>query len=107
MWDVSDLDDPILVKEHVGVAKAIDHNLYVKGNRMYQANYTSGLRILDVTDPRNPREVGYLDTHPGDDGKPSFAGAWSVYPYFKSGTIVVTSIGEGVFFVRDRTQTVP
>jgi choice-of-anchor B domain-containing protein len=107
VWDVSDLDDPILVKEHVGVAKAIDHNLYIKGNRMYQANYTSGLRILDVSDPRNPREVGYLDTHPGDDGKPSFAGAWSVYPYFKSGTVVVTSIGEGVFFVRDRTQTVP
>lgn len=107
VWDVSDLDDPILVTEHVGVAKAIDHNLYVKGNRMYQANYTSGLRILDVTNPRDPREVGFFDTHPGDDGKPSFAGAWSVYPYFKSGTIVVTSIGEGVFFVRDRTQTVP
>lgn len=107
VWDVSDLDDPVLVTEHVGVAKAIDHNLYVKGNRMYQANYTSGLRILDVTNPRDPREVGFFDTHPGDDGKPSFAGAWSVYPYFKSGTIVVTSIGEGVFFVRDRTQTVP
>ncbi|MBL0178520.1 MAG: choice-of-anchor B family protein [Gemmatimonadetes bacterium] len=107
VWDVSDLDDPVLVTEHVGVAKAIDHNLYVKGNRMYQANYTSGLRILDVTNPRDPREVGFFDTHPGDDGKPSFAGAWSVYPYFKSGTIVVTSIGEGVFFVRDRTSTVP
>ncbi len=107
VWDVSDLDDPILVKEHVGVTKAIDHNLYIKGNRMYQANYTSGLRILDISNPRDPREVGFLDTHPGDDGTPSFAGAWSVYPYFKSGTVVVTSIGEGVFFVRDRTQTVP
>ncbi len=107
VWDVSDLDDPVLVTQFVGTTRAIDHNLYVKGNRMYQANYTSGLRILDITNPREPREVGFFDTHPGDDGKPSFAGAWSVYPYFKSGTIVVTSIGEGVFFVRDRTQTVP
>ncbi len=107
VWDVSDLDDPVLVKEHVGTSRAIDHNLYVKGNRMYQANYTSGLRILDISDPRNPREVGFMDTHPGDDGSPSFNGAWSTYPYFKSGTIIVTSIGEGVFFVRDRTEAVP
>jgi len=104
VWDVADLSDPVLVKEHVGVAKAIDHNLYIKGDRMYQANYSSGLRILDISDPRNPKEVGFLDTHPGDDGRPQFEGAWSVYPYFKSGTVVVTSIGEGVFFVRDRTR---
>ncbi len=107
VWDLADLGDPILIKEFVGVTKAIDHNLYVKGNRIYEANYTSGLRILDISDPRNPREAGFFDTHPGDDGTPSFAGAWSVYPFFKSGTIIVTSIGEGVFFVRDRTQTVP
>jgi choice-of-anchor B domain-containing protein len=106
VWDVQDLTDPVLVKEHVGTTKAIDHNLYVKGDRMYQANYTSGLRILDISDPRNPKEVGFLDTHPGDDGRPSFSGSWSVYPYFKSGSIVVTSIGEGVFFVKDRTRTV-
>lgn len=106
VWDVQDLTDPVLVKEHVGTSKAIDHNLYVKGDRMYQANYTSGLRILDVSDPRNPKEVGFLDTHPGDPGTPTFNGAWSVYPYFKSGSIVVTSIGEGVFFVKDRTRRV-
>jgi choice-of-anchor B domain-containing protein len=106
VWDVQDLTDPVLVKEHVGTTKAIDHNLYVKGDRMYQANYTSGLRILDISDPRNPKEVGFLDTHPGDDGRPSFSGSWSVYPYFKSGAIVVTSIGEGVFFVRDRTRPI-
>jgi len=106
VWDVQDLSDPVLVKEHVGTSRAIDHNLYVKGDRMYQANYTSGLRILDVSDPRNPKEVGFLDTHPGDTGAPSFDGAWSVYPYFKSGSIVVTSIGEGVFFVKDRTRRV-
>lgn len=106
VWDLADLSDPVLVKEHVGVSKAIDHNLYVKGDRMYQANYSSGLRILDVADPRNPKEVGFMDTFPGDDGRPQFTGAWSVYPYFKSGTIVVTSIGEGVFFVKDRSRKV-
>ena len=28
-------------------AESIDHNMYTKGQRMYQANYRSGLRILD------------------------------------------------------------
>src|SRR5690606_25815898 len=106
VWDLADLDDPVLLTQHVGVTKAIDHNLYVKGNRMYQANYESGLRILDISDPINPREVGYLDTTP--EGTTSqMSGTWSNYPYFSSGTIVVTSIGEGLFLVRDRTQSVP
>ena len=106
VWDLADLDDPILLKEHVGETKAIDHNMYIKGNRLYQSNYTAGLRILDISDPANPREVGYLDTFPANDNA-AFAGTWSNYPYFKSGTIVVTSSGEGLFLVRDRTQAVP
>jgi len=36
---------------------------------------------------------------PGDD-EPGFRGAWSNYPYFPSGTIVVSSIGEGLFVLR-------
>jgi len=106
IWDLQDLDDPVLVKEWVGTTPATDHNLYIKGNRMYQANYQAGLRILDISDPANPREVGYLDTTP--EGTTSqMSGTWSNYPYFSSGTIVVTSIGEGLFLVRDRTQSVP
>lgn len=106
IFDLADLDDPILVKEFVGTRKATDHNLYIKGNRMYQANYNAGLRILDISDPTNPREVGFLDTAPGEDN-PNMDGAWSNYPYFASGTIIVTSTSQGLFLVKDRTQVVP
>lgn len=106
VWDLADLSDPILVKEHIGNTRAIDHNLYVLGDRMYQANYNAGMRILDISDPRNPKEVGFIDTTPGGDNLPMFIGAWSIFPYFDSGTIVLTSIGEGVFFVKDRTKRV-
>ncbi len=99
IWDVSDLDDPQLVKEYMLSTESIDHNLYVKGNMMYQANYTSGLRILDITDPANPVEWGHFDTTPNEEGI-SFGGAWSTYPYFKSGVIPVTSIGEGLFLLK-------
>ncbi|MGD8496308.1 MAG: choice-of-anchor B family protein [Gemmatimonadales bacterium] len=101
IFDVSDLEDPILVKEHMGETFTIDHNLYIKGDLMYQSNYVSGLRILDISDPENPVEVGYFDTVP-DNESVVFDGSWSNYPFFDSGTVVVTSGREGVFFVQKR-----
>ena len=45
--------------------------------------------------------VAHLDTTPtGEEDAPGFNGSWSNYPFFKSGTIVVSSIGEGVFLVQ-------
>ncbi len=100
VWDIEDLDDPVLAKEFIGTTEASDHNLYVRGRYMYQSNYVSGLRIIDVADPENPVEVGYFDTVPwGADG-PGFAGSWSNYPYFESGNILVSSMREGLFILR-------
>ena len=101
IWDVSDLDDPVLVKEHFGETFTIDHNLYIVGDLMYQSNYVSGLRVLDISDRENPREVGFFDTVPWDESV-VFDGSWSNYPFFASGTIVVSSGKEGVFFLRYR-----
>ncbi|HEX9894239.1 MAG TPA: choice-of-anchor B family protein [Gemmatimonadales bacterium] len=100
IWDVSDLDDPVLAGQYISSNRASDHNLYVKGNLMFQSNYSSGLRILDISDPKNPKPVGNFDTNPVGVDVPGFTGSWSNYPYFKSGTIVVTSIQEGLFLVR-------
>jgi choice-of-anchor B domain-containing protein len=100
IFDVSDLDDPVFVRAYVAPNRAIDHNLYIHGNLMYQSNYASGLRILDVSDPANPRPAGFFDTRPVGPDEPEFTGSWSNYPFFRSGTIVVTSIGEGLFLLR-------
>jgi choice-of-anchor B domain-containing protein len=105
IWDVTDLDDPVLLTEYFGPTKAADHNLYVNGNLVYQANYDSGLRIVDITNIAEPQEVGFFDTVPHGADEPSFRlGAWSVYPYFKSGVIVVSSGGEGLFVLRYQPQ---
>ena len=104
VWDITDLEDPVLVKEYMGETEASDHNLYVRGNYMYESNYVSGLRIIDISDPTNPREVGHFDTVPWGENAPGFAGSWSNYPYFQSGIVVVTSMREGVFIVRFRGQ---
>ena len=107
IYDVSDLDDPILVEEYLGPNGASDHNLYIKGDLMYQSNYVSGLRVVDISDRLNPREVGAFDTLPWGDDVAGFAGSWSNYPYFKSGNIVVTSVREGVFVVRKADEPLP
>ncbi len=101
IFDLSDLDEPVVSGEYIAPDNAIDHNLFVRENIMYQTNYVSGLRLLDVSDPENPVEVGWFDTVPyGPNDNSPVLGAWSNYPYFKSGVIVVTSGREGVFFLK-------
>ena len=106
VWDLTDLENPRLAKEHIGEATSSDHNLYVLGNQVYQANYMSGLRILDIEDRENPKEVSFFDTDPYRQTQPGYSGAWSVYPYFKSGAIVVNSIEQGLFIVKQSPRTV-
>jgi len=101
--DVADLEDPIVVSEYLGTTSATDHNLYIKGDRMYQANHLAGLQILDISDRENPVEVGRFDTTPYEGGNPpGFSGAWTAYPFFESGIVVVSSRAEGVFIVKPR-----
>ena len=104
IFDVTDLDEPLLLKEHFSENTSSDHNLYIRGNLMYQSNYNSGLRVFDITDVENPREVAFFDTVPGEDF-PSMDGSWSNYPFFESGIVVVTSGRQGMFLVRKRDRT--
>lgn len=96
IFDVTNLDNPTLVKEHLGTTPSSDHNQYVDGTYSYQANYKSGLRILDVIAPETPNEVGFFDTYPSSNS-PGFEGAWSTYPFFDRNMVLVSSIGEGLF----------
>ena len=100
VWDVKDLDDPVIVEEFLHETEASDHNIYVAGDFMYQSNYKVGLRILSIADREDPEEVAFFDTEPEGSNGPSMNGSWSNYPFFASGVIAVTSMGNGVFFVK-------
>lgn len=104
VWDVTDLDDPVVVHEFMGTTPAVDHNLYIVGNLMYQSNYLAGLRVVDISDRENPAEVAFFDVEPDGENMTSLRGSWSNYPFFASGIIGVTSMGigsgGGVFFVK-------
>jgi choice-of-anchor B domain-containing protein len=108
IWDVSDLENPVLAGEYISKNKATDHNLWLVGNTMYQSNYVSGLRVLDITDRLHPKEIGFFDTHPVGPDEPGFEGTWGNYPFFKSGVVAVTSMSEGLFILKKRpTAPVP
>ena len=104
VWDLRDLDDPLLVREYYSATKVTDHNLYIRGDRLYMSNNRAGLRVLDISDPENPVEAGSFDTTPWSEDAAGFDGTWSVYPYFESGTILLSSRREGLFLVKSRTE---
>jgi hypothetical protein len=106
IWDVRDLDNPMYMNDYFGPTTAIDHNQYIVGDHAYQANYGSGLRILDISDIANGNlaEVGFFDVYPADDSL-NFNGAWSVYPYFPSGNVMVSGIEQGLFILRPNLAT--
>jgi len=99
--NVIDLENPTLQGIYTGETTAIDHNMYVKGNYVYQANYRAGLRVLDLTSISDGtmEEIAYFDVYPDDDQN-FFDGAWSTYPFFESGLVIVSSIERGLFVLR-------
>ncbi|MEO9893643.1 choice-of-anchor B family protein [Aurantibacter sp.] len=101
IFDFADLDNPVLHDTYLGPTAAIDHNGYVLGNQFYLANYTAGMRVLDISniEGKNISEVGFFDTHPSTD-KADFNGVWSVYPFFLSGKILISDINRGLFIVK-------
>ncbi|WBX73918.1 choice-of-anchor B family protein [Tenacibaculum pacificus] len=101
IFDFTDLDNP---KEHfsyTGPTNAIDHNGYIKDNMFYLANYTAGVRFIDITNisSKSITETGYFDTYPNNNGA-NFNGVWNVYPYFDSGKIIISDINSGLFIVK-------
>ncbi len=100
VFDISDLNGPSYIFAYEGATAATDHNLYILGNRVFEANYTSGLRVLEFTDLGNRElaEIAFFDTFPASDSN-DFSGAWSVYPYLPSGTVIVSDRTNGLFIL--------
>jgi choice-of-anchor B domain-containing protein len=106
IMDLADLDAPEYVGAYVSSTPSIDHNLYIHDGKAYQANYTAGLRILDVSGVAEGRlaEVAFFDTFPQGD-LITFAGAWNVNPFLPSGTVLISDINGGLFVLREGERT--
>lgn len=94
--NVEDLGNPQYIGSFTNGRSSIDHNLMVRGHFVFEANYTSGLRIYDVSDINTIQEIAYFDTHPEGNTR-TFAGAWGVFAGFPSGLVVVSDMQRGLF----------
>ncbi|MCI0556107.1 MAG: hypothetical protein L0287_34635 [Anaerolineae bacterium] len=84
------------------------HHVLIKNeggsDRAYISYYTKGIRILDVSNPSNPTEIGYYDTPSVSNFiSPVYNGPWGVYPYLPSGTILA-SAPDGLYVLRRATE---
>lgn len=108
IWDVRDLDNPVVIGTFDSPAASIDHNLFVKGDKVYQAHYTAGIRVLDATNVAGGAlaEIAHMDTEPRlpnhnmNHNINIFVGPWGVFPFFGSGTIIASDGLNGLIIMR-------
>ena len=102
IFKLSDLCSPEMVAEYSGPTRAIDHNGFVRGNKYYMSNYQRGMAVLDISNPEQPRDIGFFDTYPMADSA-IFGGAWGVYPFLPSGNILVSDMNSGLYILKDNS----
>jgi choice-of-anchor B domain-containing protein len=95
IFDISDLSDPTEVARYTANSASLVHNPYMIGDFCFITHNSEGLRVLDMTDPTVPIEVGYYDTYPGPSG--GFNGLWSACPYYPSGKIIGGNREDGLY----------
>jgi choice-of-anchor B domain-containing protein len=109
IWDLEDLENPEMTGTFDSPAASIDHNLFVKGNRVYQAHYTAGIRVLAIEIDENGlslSEVAHMDTEPRlpnnhmNHNLNIFVGPWGVFPFFDSGTIIASDGLNGLIITK-------
>jgi hypothetical protein len=111
--DISDPKHPKLIGtfQYSGEADydAVPHNGEIRGQYLYVAYYTAGLRVFDISNPFQPYEVGHAETYRDPDGdgvmdrtslKNKYEGAWNAYPYLPSGNVLLSDRNSGLFVVK-------
>ena len=120
VWNIQDLDNPVMVSFFDSPAASIDHNLFAlldadSGREfVYQANYTAGIRVTELIreGAPGPGQTAYLDEVAHMDTEPRlpnnnlnfnwniFEGPWGVYPFLESGTIMASDGLNGLVLMR-------
>tara|TARA_B100001029_G_scaffold178914_1_gene186734 strand:+ start:295 stop:2283 length:1989 start_codon:yes stop_codon:yes gene_type:complete len=96
IWDIGDYENINLVSEYITHPDHSVHNVYIRPGTDLAiiSYYVDGTRVLDISDPLNPIEVGYFDT---SDWTGLYDGNWGTYAYLPSGYIISSDRANGLF----------
>ncbi|MFP2930832.1 LVIVD repeat-containing protein [Pyxidicoccus sp. 3LG] len=96
---VLDITDPTDVKRigEYRLSPGVSiHNMELKGERLYISHYQHGVRVLDVSKPKHPREVAYYQTWRETDRARGIS--------FFDGAIGMRVPGDGYVYVVDTAR---
>lgn len=99
-----DITNPSLIQELDRIrtrntTNVIPHNTHVLNDFLITSYYTSGVSIVDGSNPNILVETGYFDSSPNFSGG-TFNGNWGAYPFLPSGLILITDMEEGLFVLQ-------
>lgn len=105
-FDLTDLDAPLYLGYYEHNSTAMDHDLYIIGNLLYEANWQAGLRIFDLSGLPSLEltELGYFDVVPDGDSV-AMTGAWTNYPWWRDGVVTLSDNEAGLYVVQYNPDT--
>jgi len=96
--DVSDLNNITVSSTFSAESydQALPHNSIFVDNIAYVSYYNDGLQVFDISDPFNPKKIGFYDTYPGSDDL-IYRGLWGVYPFNSSNLVLGSDRTSGLY----------
>lgn len=101
IWNVTNLNNPVYITSFnpTPFELADAHNVELHNNYAFLAYYTAGIKVLDVSNPGNPVELGWYDTYPENNGS-HYDGCWGIYYFPASNKIIGSDQKRGLFVLR-------
>ena len=98
IWNIEDINNVFEVSQYSGNDSSLVHNPYIKGDFAFVSHNAAGLRVIDISKPDVPVEVGYYDTYSGISS--GSHGLWSAFPFFPSNKIIGGNREDGLYIFK-------
>jgi hypothetical protein len=111
IWDISNPQQPVQISS-IYTTNAVSgrtdgiysaHNITLRGNLLFVAWYSDGVRVFDISNPKNPREVGSFV--PPAHHRPEHAGSpaegplvWGVQ--VQNNHVYLSDMNQGLYILR-------
>jgi len=105
IFDVQDLGNVTFIRDWrpTGITTSQVHNIEIFGDTAVIAHRSSGIRVLDISNPIDPIEIAWYDTYPINNVN-AFIGAWGIF-MFPSKKIIASNKEDGLWVVQLQNTT--